>query len=149
MCDFVQLCMLMATSSGDLLTSYFKICIRLSKHYTDITIISTGVALNKRELFLPYFYFFVKEVIIYLSIACKATKSHGCLCVPARASGQEIANISCSLNSNQHCLIYTPGETYKNSCSLVETSVLRQWSKFFKAPVHQRDQVPFGIKLLR
>lgn len=56
--DFVQLCMLMATSFGDLLTAYFKICLRLSKHYTDITIISTGVAWNEWELFLPYFYLF-------------------------------------------------------------------------------------------
>lgn len=57
MSDFVQLCMLMATSFGDLLTTYFKICLRLSKHYTDRTITSTGVALNEWELFLPYFYF--------------------------------------------------------------------------------------------
>lgn len=57
MSDFVQLCTLTATSFGDLLTAYFKICLRLSKHYTDIPIISTRVALNEWELFLPYFCF--------------------------------------------------------------------------------------------
>lgn len=57
------------------------------------------------------------------------TGSHSCLCVPARAPGQEAANVSCSLNNNHLCLIYTPGKTFKTSCSLPETSVQRQWSK--------------------
>lgn len=112
-------------------TAYFKVCLRLSKHYIDITIISTGVALNEWELIPPLFRFFAKEVIIYLSIACKATESHSCLCVPARASGQEIANVSCSLNNNQHCLTYTSGKNFKKQLLFCRNLCLKRGVKVF------------------
>lgn len=96
---FVQLCMLVATFSADLLAMHFKIHLRLSKHSTDTTVISTRVPSDEWELFPPCSYFFKTEVIIYLSVACKATESHSCLHVPAGAPGQEVANASCHLNS--------------------------------------------------
>lgn len=46
MSGFVQLCVLMATSFADLPPACFKTCLRLSKCCTDITVITTGVALS-------------------------------------------------------------------------------------------------------
>lgn len=57
----MQLCMLMAMFSGDLLAMHFKIHLKLSKHSTDTTVISRRVSLNEWELFPPCFYFFFKQ----------------------------------------------------------------------------------------